>query len=164
MQTFKITRELEIVCDWVKTRSAFKHTAVLLRNGSEIYSTKICYLNRTWEAYEFESILEKVLDQNKDDLSKYELSQFRKMLKNGGKKEKARVDSQMRTVGIVAMMGDLLLPKDDQKGRNDWKARMLKAGLGNSGLSMPDDWDTLSEDEKQRRLDGVIGVAMGKED
>jgi hypothetical protein len=33
---------------------------------------------------------------------------------------------------------------------------MLKAGLGNAGLEIPADWDTLSEDEKTRRLDAVI--------
>jgi hypothetical protein len=35
---------------------------------------------------------------------------------------------------------------------------MLKAGLEGRGLIMPDDWDDLSEDEKNRRLDGVIAT------
>lgn len=39
---------------------------------------------------------------------------------------------------------------------NDWKERMLKARL--NGLSMPDNWGQLNEDEKQKRLDGVIAV------
>jgi hypothetical protein len=34
--------------------------------------------------------------------------------------------------------------------------RMLKAGLENQGLMIPDDWGLLSEDEKQRRLNGAI--------
>jgi hypothetical protein len=33
---------------------------------------------------------------------------------------------------------------------------MIKAGLG-EGIMMPEDWDTLSEDEKEKRLDAVIG-------
>jgi hypothetical protein len=34
---------------------------------------------------------------------------------------------------------------------------MIKAGLGNKGLEMPEDWDSLSEEEKERRLNNVIG-------
>ena len=30
------------------------------------------------------------------------------------------------------------------------------------GLRMPEDWDTLSEDEKTKRLDGVIGILTEK--
>ncbi len=33
---------------------------------------------------------------------------------------------------------------------------MIKAGFGDKGLSMPDDWILLSEDEKERRLNNVI--------
>ena len=33
---------------------------------------------------------------------------------------------------------------------------MIKAGLENKGLIMPDDWDDLSEENKEIRLNGVI--------
>lgn len=62
---------------------------------------------------------------------------------------------RLKTVGIVALMGDIF-HKGDCKAGNDWKARMLKAGLEGRGLIMPDDWETLSEEEKQSRLDGAI--------
>ena len=48
-------------------------------------------------------------------------------------------------------MGELIC--DNDKDRNDWKARMLKAGLPQ--LDFPSDWDELSEAEKKRRLDAV---------
>jgi hypothetical protein len=47
-----------------------------------------------------------------------------------------------------------------QKETNDWKARMLKAGVPE--LSMPDDWEDLSEDEKESRLNKGIGVLRMK--
>jgi hypothetical protein len=62
-------------------------------------------------------------------------------------------------VESIAKLGDLFC--DNQKDKNDWKARMLKAGFENKGLQMPDDWNTLDEDEKQRRLDGVLEI-MGE--
>ena len=61
----------------------------------------------------------------------------------------------IRSVGMVAAMGEIF-HAGDQKAINDWKVRMLKAGLENKGLIMPDDWDQLSEEEKDRRLSGAI--------
>lgn len=69
------------------------------------------------------------------------------------KREKKNSESMMRSVGLVMAMGDLLC--DNQKEKNDWKARMLKAGMGNKGLIMPDDWGELSEEEKEKRLNAV---------
>jgi hypothetical protein len=46
----------------------------------------------------------------------------------------------------------------DKKEQNDWKARMLKAGLGNAGLQMPEDWESLDEQTKEARLNAVISV------
>jgi len=57
---------------------------------------------------------------------------------------------------MVAKMGAILAP--DQKSKNDFQTRILKAGLENRGLIMPDNWDELSEDEKEKRLDGAIGA------
>lgn len=59
------------------------------------------------------------------------------------------------SIAMVAKLGDVLCA-GDKKAANDWKARMLRAGLEGRGLIMPDDWDSLSEDEKERRLNGVI--------
>lgn len=62
----------------------------------------------------------------------------------------------LHTVAMIAQLGNIF--GSNQKESNDWKARMLKAGLENKGLIMPDDWDQLSEDEKATRLDGAIGA------
>lgn len=61
----------------------------------------------------------------------------------------------LKSVAMVAAFGKILCP--DQKSQNDWQARMLKAGLGNRGLTMPDDWDNLNEDEKESRLTKALG-------
>lgn len=68
--------------------------------------------------------------------------------------ENSHADNDLKAVAMVAMLGDIF--GTNQKESNDWKARMLKAGLENKGLIMPDDWDTLDEDTKQARLDGAI--------
>ena len=66
-------------------------------------------------------------------------------------------DDTLKTASMVAMFGNLLC--DNQKEKNDWKKRMLNTI---DGISFPDDWDDLSEDEKQRRLDKTIAVNTEK--
>lgn len=61
----------------------------------------------------------------------------------------------LSSIAMVAKMGDIFHP-GDAKASNDWKERMLRAGLEGRGLIMPEDWGSLSEEEKTRRLDGAI--------
>ena len=65
MRLFKINKEYTAICEVKKTRIAFKHTAILLKNGYEIDQVKICYQNRTWERYQFESVLAHLLAKTK---------------------------------------------------------------------------------------------------
>ncbi len=62
MKIFNLDNVYNVVCNWKNTRSGFKHTANLCENGFSIYETKICYLNRTWERFEYESILKKIVE------------------------------------------------------------------------------------------------------
>lgn len=147
MQSFKINDHLSIVCSWKKTRNGFKHEASLLKDGQEIDSTKVCYLNRTWERYEYQTAMQKLLDRT-DLITAEEKKAFIENPDND------RASKELHATAAIAALGDIF--GKSQKEKNDWKERMLKAGLGNSGLIMPDDWDTLSEDEKERRLNGAI--------
>lgn len=72
------------------------------------------------------------------------------------KPAKADNGSMLKTVAMAAKMGALFC--DSPKETNDWQVRMLKAGLENRGLIMPDNWDSLSEDEKSTRLNKAIGA------
>jgi len=63
-------------------------------------------------------------------------------------------DNSLKNIAMVAKMGEIF--GTNQKEKNDWKARMLKAGLENKGLIMSEDWNTLSEDEKEKRLNRAI--------
>ena len=60
MKLIKIDENTTIMCDVKDTRSGFKHEATLFINGNEIRKTKICYLNRTWERFQYESVLNKL--------------------------------------------------------------------------------------------------------
>ena len=151
MKSFKINEEAQIVCEWKKTATAFKHEARLLINGREVEKTKIHYLNRTWESYEFESVIEKLID-NTDHLNEEEKKAF---LKDARQKAGVEASQMFGTIGAIAKMGEII-HAGSKKAQNDWKARMLKAGLESKGLIMPEDWHKLSEDEKEKRLNNVI--------
>lgn len=149
MKIFKITDKIEVVCNAEKTRSGFRHLATLFINGIEETTGKCTYLNRTWEAYEFQSVLFNVV--NKTSLS----DKDKKICKDYIDSYKEH-DSMMNTTLAVAKLGELFC--DDKKGKNDWKKRMLKAGLGNRGLEFPEDWDKLPEDTKEARLNKSMEI------
>lgn len=151
MKVFKITKELEVVCTSERTRSGFRHLATLLRNGNEIQKGKCTYLNRTWESYEFQSVLFNVMGKAvKNKLISEEEEKLCKEFINGDQTDW----TAFKTTAMVAQLGEVFA--DTKKEKNDWKSRMLKAGLPE--LSIPDDWDSLEEDEKEKRLDGVIKI------
>lgn len=48
-----------VYCESVSTRNGFKHVASVFDNGLVKFETKINYINRTWESFQFESVLNK---------------------------------------------------------------------------------------------------------
>ena len=63
MTSFKMKGTYSIVCYSEGTRSGFRHMASLLKSGSEVASAKATYLNRTWESYEYQSVIYKLLNK-----------------------------------------------------------------------------------------------------
>ena len=147
--TFKINDKIEIVCKSEKTRNGFRHRATLFIDGQERESTTIPYLNRTWERYEFQSVMQKLVNKSAY-LNPQEKQSANKWL------EGDRTDwSDFKMTQQIASLGDVF--GKTQKEKNAWKLRMLKAGLEKKGLDVPADWDKLSEAEKEKRLNGVLG-------
>ncbi len=103
MKIFKVNRKIRVVCESLQTRMAFKHVATFVYQGEEIDSTKICYKNRTWERFEFESVLEKLAETKR--LSEREQKLFKKFIKTYGQKPER--DPMQKTTAMVAMLGDL---------------------------------------------------------
>jgi 4-hydroxyphenylpyruvate dioxygenase-like putative hemolysin len=70
MRIFNLNKVYNIVCNWQKTNYGFKHIATLHKNGFEIAKTKRCYYNRTWERFEYESVLIDIINANFTDKEK----------------------------------------------------------------------------------------------
>ena len=64
MKIFKLDEKYNVVCNSESTRTGFRHVATLCRNGGEVAKAKCIYYNRTWECYEFESVLIEIIEKN----------------------------------------------------------------------------------------------------
>jgi hypothetical protein len=159
---FKLNNHVVVDAWYEKTRNAFRHMAVVYKDGVEVYRTKIPYQNRTWESYDFQSVLQKAIDGvGEYVLSSEEKKKAQEYARDGlEKQEHERVEKEFGRIGALAQMGEIM--GRNTKEKNDWKERMLKAGLGNKGLQMPEDWDSLSEETKEARLNAVIGQMKKK--
>jgi hypothetical protein len=147
----KLDNHFTIGCEYKKMRDGFNHYATLFHDGHPWQTEKVHYINRTWESYDYQSVMQKLVDKT-NYLNPKEKMKIKKYLQTDP--SSGYRTSTLKTVAMTAALGDVF--GQTQKEKNDWKARMLKAGLGNSGLDMPEDWDTLTEDEKERRLNGAI--------
>lgn len=146
---FTIDDRTQIKCYWIKTRYGFKHEAKLMRDGLECGFAKVCYYNRTWESFEYQTVIDKLL-RTSALFTAEERSQIMDCFQRG---EHDALNRQFGMISALAQMGNILT--EDKKEQNDWKERMIKAGLG-EGLIMPDDWGTLSEEERGARLDMIV--------
>ena len=88
------------------------------------------------------------------DVRNYFPSKEKEELKNSEEEKKAR--SMFDSLKMVCKMGEIFT--EDQKSLNDWNKRMLSAGLENKGLRFPQNWETLTEEEKSRRIKNTLEV------
>lgn len=146
--TFDVDKNTQVECQTLDTRNGFKHVATFYDNYRKVATSTCYYINRTWERYEYESVLLELA--NNEELSNKQQVALLRYAKNYGGRE----DDGLKSIAWAARLGDILT--DSKKESNDWKARMLMAGLSTQGLQMPEDWDTLTEEEKTKRLDGAI--------
>lgn len=138
----------QIICESQDTRYGFRHLATLMIKGREAEYAKACYYNRTWEKFCYQSVIQELLEKTRA-LTPDERKLAVEYIKNYSEQTPAI----FKSIKIITAIGEVL--GKDQKERNDFMARIMKAGLEKRGLIMPDNWDTLSENEKERRLNGA---------
>ncbi len=71
----------EVFCLSASTRNGFKHEVELQENGYTIARAKVCYLNRTWERYDYETAIHKAINAATLDNDKQENEKRRNALK-----------------------------------------------------------------------------------
>ncbi len=66
MRIFQIGNRFAIVCESKSTRNGFKHEATLLIDGKQRDFSKANYLNRTWERFEYDSVIQTLIDNTEE--------------------------------------------------------------------------------------------------
>jgi hypothetical protein len=147
MKSFKLNEEFQVVCEFVKTRSAFKHVAKVLQNGHQVYETKICYQNRTWEAFEFQSVLHKAIDGyfDKDDAQKY-----RDIVDGKGSDDSKHAFDPVKA---ICALGNIMCEGADEKAK--WNKRMIGTI---PGIDFPEGFDELPAEEREKKLAGALEI------
>jgi len=79
MRSFKLDEQYSIVCEFENMRNGFRHKATLLKHRIDQGNSIARYSNRTWEAYEFETAMLKLVDEYFEG---EEQTQYRKTVKN----------------------------------------------------------------------------------
>jgi len=64
MRIFNLNKNYNIVCNSESTRYGFRHLATLHKAGIQIARAKKCYYNRTWEKFQFESVIIDIIKSN----------------------------------------------------------------------------------------------------
>lgn len=133
---------------WTEDTSyGFRHLGQLSKNFRVIGANKATYYNRSWESYDYQTVIHKLIDGSEIED------------KAGAKKTiddmaLGRIRGEFSTLSAVMALGDIFGGNRSESA--DWKLRMLKAGVPEGAISLPEDWDTLSDEEKNKRLDAII--------
>ena len=132
-----------IKCWTTDQRDGFTHYAQIWRDGESISSARVKYYNRTWEAFEYESVINNAIDKAPKEL------QAELTAGLTGKPEQAGSE---QALGAILALGDIVSKSEAE--RNSWRLRMLLATYGEA-LQVPDDWEKLPEAIKTERLDKI---------
>ena len=81
MKLIKLNKDYSIVLETKNRRGGFKHEATLLKYGHEMEFTKALYENRTWECYQYQSVILSLIDKS-EVLSKRQKTIYYKKFNN----------------------------------------------------------------------------------
>lgn len=59
--------EFQFVNEYFSTSRSWGHISTLYKNGVEVATNKVRYYNRTWEAYQYQSVMAGLVYQLKED-------------------------------------------------------------------------------------------------
>jgi hypothetical protein len=147
---FKVNDKIQIVCYWQNTSYGFRHIAKLFKDNYQIDQKSCAYYNRTWETFTYESVLFYLVRKTRF-LTPEEKETANQFIKDYKKIDEQEVNKKFGMIAGIAQLADVLI--ESKQAKNSWKERMLKAGI--KEIDFPDNWNDLSEDEKESRLKNV---------
>ena len=145
-------KSVSVTCESKSNRSGFYHLGKLYYQNRLVLKKKIQYYNRTWEAWEFQSLLENLLDKAKKELPDKAIIDLKALIEKENGVREAWVNTKSNNLKKAFKMIDIMLPK---RKANKAKMNLLRSEF-RGGLVVPSNWDELDEDEKQTRLNKAV--------
>jgi hypothetical protein len=115
-------KEIEFRCYTTDTRNGFCHTAHYVGWEYEINDTKASYYNRTWERFEYESVLKRAIDKLPTDVRQQVYDQI---IDHKAAEEEQKAEEQFEA---FKKLHDGLTPENKER-------------LANSGIEMHSESD-----------------------
>ncbi len=112
---FRLDNGAVIECGWQKTRYGFRHLAVLSGKGQYV-ETKACYYNRTWESYEYATVIHKAIRKAFPDDAEA-------LIEKVDAQARGEIDDRFKMIAGIAKLGEIFC--DNQKDKNDWKENAI---------------------------------------
>ena len=160
MKTYSFGEGYQVNCWSENTRYGFRHLCELTHNLNRIGKSKACYYNRTWEAYEFQSVIHQAIQavfDNRTRAQQKKGQEINPLVKQYCDEIDARARGieakRFDPVKMVCAVGALLTSNPEE--RANWDKRMQSTI---PGIDFPDDFDSLPVEEQQKRLNKVLGV------
>lgn len=106
-------REFEFFCYFKSTRNGFAHDCDLFIDGRRFTSAKINYLNRTWERYEYQSVMKKAVNQvigSSEEWAKFETKSelgVSRMTKKANEVLKQKMDNNQLVIDCCEILKQL---------------------------------------------------------
>lgn len=114
--------EIEFRCHTTDTRCGFCHTAHLMGWRYDITDTKASYYNRTWERFEYESVLKRAIEKLPEDIRQ---AVYDQIIDHKAVEEEKRAEDMLNSF----------------KGLYDGLNEENKERLANSGIEMRSEGD-----------------------
>lgn len=101
--------EYEFICEWKNTRNGFKHECRLFVNGNFETVATFNYLNRTWESYQYQSVMLRAVSILLDEYTEFLKRAFKndrgydKMTKKRNEEFQALLDADEKVAEFLAI-------------------------------------------------------------
>lgn len=143
--SYKIGENFGVTCTWTKTRYGFKHEADLYAKGMRVAHAKCCYYNRTWESYEYQSVIHDAIRAYYKNEEKAEA-----LCKLADDSIREKQPDPFRGAKALLAFGELL------GNTREEKLKMKKSALSTvNGIDFPEGFDDLPIEERERRIKGA---------
>lgn len=146
--TIHLPNGMKMVARYGDSRDGFNHFATLYnKEGGILGEAKIHYINRTWESYDYQSVLRRLLN----DKSGRWLSDKEKEATNQFLNSDLTDWSGFKSIAAFGALAEVL--GTGLKQKNELKMKAVKSL---KGLEVPEEWENLPEAEKAKRLDKTL--------